>query len=72
MKQTYNRVTMNISVKPEVANFIVTQAAADRRTVSAYINMVFEDIIEAVNPEDFDETEDNPATRLINRLFEGK
>ena len=72
MKQTYNRVTMNISVKPEVANFIVTQAQSDRRTVSAYINMVFEDIINAVNPEDFDESEDNPATRLINRLFEGK
>lgn len=72
MKQTYNRVTMNISVKPEVANFIVTQAQADRRTVSAYINMVFEDIINAVNPEDFNEEEENPATRLLNRLFEGK
>ena len=59
MKQTYNRVTMNISVKPEVANFIVTQAQADRRTVSAYINMVFEDIINAVNPEDFNEEEDS-------------
>ena len=69
MKQTYNRVTMNISVKPEVANFIVTQAQADRRTVSAYINMVFEDIINAVNPEDFNEEEDTPATRLIKRLF---
>lgn len=71
MSKIGNRETFNIAVKPEVGEFIRAQAQADGRSVSNYINMIFEDIMETVNLDELEDV-DNPAKRLIDRLFEGK
>lgn len=71
MSKIGNRETFNIAVKPEVGEFIRTQAQADGRSISNYINMIFEDIMEAVDLDELEDV-DNPAKRLIDRLFEGK
>ena len=71
MSKIGNRETFNIAVKPEVGEFIRTQAQADGRSISNYINMIFEDIMETVNLDELEDV-DNPAKRLIDRLFEGK
>ena len=71
MSKIGNRETFNIAVKPEVGEFIRAQAQADGRSISNYINMVFEDIMETVNLDELEDV-DNPAKRLIDRLFEGK
>lgn len=71
MSKIGNRETFNIAVKPEVGEFIRAQAKADGRSISNYINMIFEDIMETVNLDELEEV-DNPAKRLIDRLFEGK
>lgn len=71
MSKIGNRETFNIAVKPEVGEFIRSQAQADGRSISNYINMIFEDIMETVNLDELEDV-DNPAKRLIDRLFEGK
>ncbi len=71
MSKIGNRETFNIAVKPEVGEFIRAQAKADGRSISNYINMIFEDIMETVNLDELEDV-DNPAKRLIDRLFEGK
>lgn len=71
MSKIGNRETFNIAVKPEVGEFIRAQAQADGRSISNYINMIFEDIMETVNLDELEDV-DNPAKRLIDRLFEGK
>ena len=71
MSKIGNRETFNIAVKPEVGEFIRSQAKADGRSVSNYINMIFEDIMESINLDELEDV-DNPAKRLINRLFGGE
>lgn len=71
MAKIGNRETFNIAVKPEVGEFIRAQAEADGRSVSNYINMIFEDIMEVVNLDELEDV-DNPAKRLIKRLFGGE
>ena len=63
MSKIGNRETFNIAVKPEVGEFIRAQAQADGRSISNYINMVFEDIMETVNLDELEDV-DNPAKRL--------
>ena len=72
MARRCNKEIISVALDPKVVEFIYDQAEADGRSISNYINNIFKDIMETINLDDFDESEDNPATRLINRLFEGK
>lgn len=67
MSKIGNRETFNIAVTPEVGEFIRSQAKTDGRSISNYINMIFEDIMESINLDELEEP--TPADRLIKRLF---
>lgn len=71
MARRCNKEIISVALDPKVVEFIYSQAEADGRSMSNYINNVFKDIMETINPEDLEDV-DNPATRLINRLFEGE
>lgn len=71
MARRCNKEIISVALDPKVVEFIYGQAEADGRSMSNYINNVFKDIMETINPEDLEDV-DNPATRLINRLFEGE
>lgn len=71
MARRCNKEIISVALDPKVVEFIYNQAEADGRSMSNYINNVFKDIMETINPEDLEDV-DNPATRLINRLFEGE
>lgn len=71
MARRCNKEIISIALDPKVVEFIYDQAEADGRSISNYINNIFKDIMETINPEDLEDV-DNPAKRLINRLFEGE
>lgn len=71
MARRCNKEIISIALDPKVVEFIYDQAQADNRSISNYINMIFEDIMETVNLDELEDV-DNPAKRLINRLFEGE
>lgn len=71
MARRCNKEIISIALDPKVVEFIYNQAEADGRSISNYINNIFKDIMETINPEDLEDV-DNPAKRLINRLFEGE